>query len=377
MKSLVKQTKLFKNAKSQYLDEAGKTRMLNYDNEVSLMTSPIPPIDLPIEDTLEIKEATLIVAQDFIKQRSLKITMQDRKQDEENIRGLWVTSKSENSGIYYGYIPIRASKPLKDVPFSPYTKNDPLRTDETSKLEDFRQSKKIAEFLKVYVLYSYALNPDNFGEKSFVILPEYVYDIKSLNKRLFKEKNKIMYDSKGRLIVQNEDIKTSLLSYLKVSILNDLPGVMALLNVSTIEANYQNISDFRSTPNQLIFTNKSSVLRWKAEIEHQQDMNVVSQILKPDSIDPYFYRNPKIKRNQLVIIQNSDGSLERALTISDKWINDKINIGANVVPIKGIEKESYVIYTEGGETLKTGRQEKIKSVILYEDGRYAALLFLV
>lgn len=380
-------TRLFEDASSQYIDDTGKTRMLNFDDlGVSLMVSPIPPLNLEAQQIPDIKECKIKTVLSFIKERGLVITSQDGDEIEKKIQGLWVSTKEENSGIYYGYIPILPSDALPNVPFVISTKNDPLRTDSESAslLEKFKMSKKIADFLKVYTLYTYSLDPEEFGDGSnaYVIRPDHTYDIEKLQKRLFKDYNDVMY-YKGKLVILNIEMKNNLMAYLKVSILNDKPGVMALAKAATTDVYYQSVSDFKPSPNQLIFTSKAGVLRWKREIEKTRDNLNVSQTLQKTKQDPYFYRNPAIKRNQLVIVQNvSGGTLEKAISVSDKWIKDRINPGFSVENLAGdvltkIKKDSLVTYTEGGELSKSGGKIRERhSVILYEDGSYAAILFL-
>lgn len=377
-------TKLFKGAASQYIDDTGKTRMLNFKG-LSLMVSPIPPLELVVEE-LAVIESTLDRALDFIKSRGLTITSQDGDEQDKKIQGLWVETSSEGStsGIYYGYIPILPSNALPNVDFVISTKNDPLRTDSTSLLENFKLARKVADFLKIYTLYTYALDPESFGDgsKAYVIKPDHIYDIEKLQKRLFKKDNDVMYH-KDKLVVLNEEIKTNLMAYLKVSILNDRPGVLALASTTTTDVYYQSVSDFKPSPNQLIFTSKAAVLRWKREIEKTKDNLIVSQILQKSKQDPYFYRNPNLKRNQLVIIQNvNGGTLEKAISVSDKWIKDRVNPGFSTEDLSAdtlskVKKESLVTYAEGGEISKTGGKIKNRhSVILYDDGSYAAVLFL-
>ncbi len=381
--------RFFDGADSQYIDNNGKTRLLNFNDEgVSLMTSPVPPLVLEVMATLEILEAPLKIALSFIKQRHLRITSQDGDPEDKIIQGLWVRTREDNSGIYYGYIPIASGTPaIKDVPFVESTKNDPLRTDiSVSDLENFQRSRKIADFLKVYTLYTYALDPEKFGEstKAFVVKPNHIYDIEKLNKRLFAgPKNDVIY-SNGKIIVLSQDIATNLLAYLNVALLNDRPGVMALADAATTDVYYRSVIDFRPAPNQLVFMGKASLMRWKREAEKNKNALAVSQILQKRQTGPYFYRNPKIRRNQLVIIQNVDGgSLEKAAAVADKWAKDRVNVGYAAENLADdvfgeIKKNKITTFTEDGEISKgSASAAEQRSVILYDDGSYAALLFLV
>lgn len=370
---------IFENAESQYIDDNGKTRMINFDidgDKLSLMTSPIPPLDLPSDRT--ISEISIKSALEFIRERGLAITFQDGN-EEDGIQGLWVEMQEENPGIYYGYIPIKIAKSLSDVEFADPTKNDPLRTDNiSSELHTFRKNRKIADFLKHYVLYTYSLDPENFGEDSFVVKKGHVYDIEKLNKRLFKENNRVMYDKNGKLIATSDAIVRNLLSYLKVRIATDKPGVLNMRNLTTIPDYYQSISDFRPAPNQLIFTSANGVIRWKREMKRNKTANTISDNLMAESTEPYFYRAPKIEKGLLMVVQNvQDGLLENAAYVSYKWLKDRVNIGF-AAENQGTKEISYSIYTKAGKFKdhKKGTKE-FAPVILYEDGTYGALLFLI
>lgn len=373
---------LLQDAKSQYIDDNGKARMLKYEFEkkkVSLMISPVAPLSLPNKRKIAI--APLKTALNFIKKYNLKILSQEKIAETDEIKGLWVKVPEDDLSIYYSYIPIEPAESIKNYPFSEPTKLDPLSIKGTSKLQEYRKSRKIAEFLKIYTLYTYALNPEDFDESWFVVDPEHDYDIEKLNKKLTKN-NSVMYNSGGYLIVPTQETITRLMSYLDIQLLTDKPGIMSLANVKTIEKYYQSVSDFKPADNQLIFTSSDSVKRWKKEAEKIEGIFTVSQNLIPRSIEPYFYRTPKISNNRLHIIQNiRSGSPEDAAIVSYKWIKDKINLG--YFPVDRIafpDDIPYKAYTNNGLLLKHGKETKnetMASLIFYEETEsYGAILFL-
>lgn len=385
---------LFEEVESQFIDDSGKTRLLNYQN-ISLLTSPLPSMDLK---TIHIKrdrdvpviEADLDVALEFINVKDLKITKKDGN-EEEGIQGLWVVSNNMNSGINYGYIPLKPTKSspkeLKGIKYVEVHQNDPIRTDgkANSKLMNYKRSKRLAEYLKEYVLYTYAVytgegdeNLELFAEKCFTIKPNHVYDIERLNKRLFKDGNDIIYDPKGRMIVTTDDIKIRLLSYLKVRLLNNRAGVLALSGISSVTNYYQSISDFRKIPNTLVFTSKKGIKRW-LDAPISNDKNYIALALTPEETDPYFYRSQNIKRGSLFLIQNvEDGDISRAKTVSRKWIKDRVNLGYFAKVTKKIADVSHTTYTDLGKVSKKGKvgTAGTADIVLYEDGTYGAILFL-
>jgi len=373
---------IFQDVVGQYVDNNGKTRMLNYalsgGVQISLVTSPIPPMDVAIITKKDIKLVPLAVATDFMKSKSLLAVEQDGNKD-EGIQGIWIETKEQNSGIYYGYIPILPSKKIiGNIPFS--QRNDPIRTDslQQSELTLFRKNRKIAEILKQYVLYTYALNPEDFDENYFWVDPDHVYDIDKLNKRLFVEGNDVIY-REGYIIVTSEEIKEGLMSFLRVALLNDTPGVMATLNIKTIENYYQTISDFRNVQDQLIFINRSGLKRWKQEYSKKLYKGPVVSAFPIDNIkDPYYYKNPKIRKDHLMIVQNvSSSTFEQALSVAYKWNTVRINTGWNSPVSNIIDDISYVIYTEMGETSKEKKKTNHSHIFQYENGDYAALLFFI
>jgi hypothetical protein len=388
---------LFEGVESQFIDDSGKTRILSYPN-LSLLTSPLPSLDLKAihvkrDQDVPVVEADLDVVLEFVKTKDLTITKKDGN-EEEGIQGLWVISKNLNSGIHYGYIPLKpipSPKELSKIKYVEVHQNDPIRTDgkANSKLAHYKRSKRVADYLKEYVLYTYALyvgeegdekgdSLESFAKKAFAIVPGHVYNIERLNKRLFKEGNDIMYDAKGRLIVTTEDIKVRLLSYLKVRLLNDRASVLVLANLSSVTDYYQSISDFRKAPNTMIFTSKRGIKRW-LDAPSTTDKNYVALALIPEEVEPYFYRSQNIKRGALFLIQNVEGGgLAEAKTVSRKWIKDRVNLGYFARVTKKIVDVSHTTYTDLGKVSKKGAVGKAGTadVVLYEDGTYGAILFL-
>lgn len=350
--------------------------MLNYDMGISLMTSPLPPLDLPSTDL--ILEPPIGSAIEFITQKGLEVVSQDGN-PEQGIQGLWVTTYEENPGIYYGYIPIEVSEPITDVPFET-KRNDPLRTDSESELEQMRTYRKIAEFLKQYTLYTYSLSPDTFSEESFTIVPDHTYDLDRLKKRYFVEGNTVMYSSDGKIIVTSEEVRDRLMSYLSVQIVKDPGSIAAIRNTTSMIEWYQSIPDFRVAKNQLIFLTKNALVKWRDETLQSQtrsNMSVSTRIITTMT-DPYFYRNPDIRSGSLVILQNvKNAFLDRAISVAYKWAIDKINMGYGSEILPNIGDISYVIYTHSGKSETHKKQtDRLASVYSIDHDAYCAMLFL-
>ncbi len=363
---------LFEDIESQYIDDNGKTRVLNYRSGVSLMTSPLPPLNVPIDKTIrEIKPKTALK---FIKEKGLQITMQDGDKETKRIQGLWV--ESINSEIYYGYVPVKMSDALSNIEYTPPTLNDPLRTDENSDLQKMQHNRKVADYLKQYTLFEYSRNPKEFSEENFIVIPNHKYNIETLYKKLIPD-NDVMYRD-GKLIVLSEDIADRLTAFLQVQLLNDTPGLKGYKDRTVIKDYYRTLSDFRKSEGQLVFLTRSSLLRWKSEKARNAGQTLIVSYIRPTFVEPYFFRNTNVAKGRLALIQNVEtGSLEKALTVAEKWAKDRVNPGFRVEIGPAAERVTYTVYTKDGkeETVKPlGKEERV-NVIKYPNNEYAALLF--
>lgn len=370
---------LFEGAVAQFIDANGKTRLLNFRHEgrtVSLMTSPLPPFDLPISDT--IREAPIEIVSSFMQSKGLEVTRQDRIKGTANlIKGVWVASGEQNSPLYYAYIPVRRSQAIPDVEFADENTRDPLRVGPSSELTEFRKNRKTADYLKHYTLYAYSLDPNNFGDDSFEVIDGYTYDLEAINRRLTN--NPVMFTADGRLKVPSEEIKRKLINYLKVQLVTDAPGVLDYRNKVTIDDYYQSLYDFRTTNSQLVFINKESLLRWRQETDRQALANTIVHKLIPTAVEPYYYRHSNVRRNRLAIVQNvEEGTLERALAVAKGWTTDQVNAGYRASPSDvDINALRYTVYNEVEPPVEHNRGSPLGgSVIQLPDEKYAALLFI-
>ncbi len=370
---------LFEDATSQYIDDSGKTRMLTFGNlKLSLMVSPLPPFNLPIDRT--VLETPYETAKQFMKRKGLRPISQDGSESDGKIWGLWVDIAGDRTiSLYYAYIPLVERDALPNLPFVDPTKNDPIRTEPVanSDLRRYQNNRKTADFLKRYVLYAYARDPDAFDENSFTVVKGYTYKIEDLNKRLFFDGNRVMFRN-GKLIVPSEHIRDQLMAYLEVALLNDRQGVLKLKDERSLDVFYQSIADFRPAPNQLVFMSKEAVARWKRETLRTAEANLIKDELNSSAVEPYYYRNPRFQNNAIVIIQNvMDGSLERAITVATAWIDERSNIGYRAAIPDEIDKLSYALYYTDGKVEEVKSEgETIAPVIVYDNDTYGALLFV-
>lgn len=401
---------LFTDARHQYIDSNGKTRVLFYDGGVSLSVSPIPPLDLPELALKGVKRVSLQVAMEFIYKYSLKITEKHNDliegkvtdngdviyENDGKIDGLWV---KVNESISFGYIfidrdtsvPNDLAGILDKIPFSEGVQNPILPyTQRESALSLYRKNYKIAEYLKHYALIEFANYPNSFGNKNFSIRPNHDYAIppEGLGTRL-KRRNAYFY-SGGKIVVHDEETRDRLILYAKVSAYND-PSILKRYKEKQVidgSSYYKCLSDFRQTPNQLLFSSPQDLIAWKSQMSAgRMNENTVSPFPLPNETKPYYYRNLNIEGGRLMIIQNTaKGDFPSALAVSKNWEIKHVNSGYNTLPTRALAQEkdvSFEVFTEEGMSHfsyadKSGDNKIILKIFayLYGEGSYGAALFL-
>jgi hypothetical protein len=385
------QGELFEGVEKQYIDSAGKCRALIYSDGVTLMTSPLPPLNLRRVSKLP-KPSSIQEVRRFVKQKGLSIVSQTVSNEENRggIRGIWIEpSRSQNSGIYYGYIPVESTDLIPKIPLTSENILPPLSSENTlSELRNMNYLRKLSEFLQNYTFFEYSRDPEGFGSDSFIVDEEHTYNLDSLRKRLIPN-NDVMYRG-GKLIVPSKQVLRKLLAVLRVRLLNDTPGVMEYAHRTIIPDYYRSLRDFRSSPQQLLFLNRSSMERWRLERSFGGKMNIYS-VLIPDTQEPYFYRNSNIAGGKIALIQNVEkGELARALGVGERWLEDRVNPGyfgegfrdSPENPVDERRRSSirkkmgYVVYTEEGKVEAVGKGGEKLHILRYSEDRYAAILFL-
>lgn len=401
---------LFTDARHQYIDSNGKTRVLFYDGGVSLSVSPIPPLDLPeLTLTRGVKRVSLQVAMEFVYKYSLKITEKHNDliegtltgsgdviyENDGKIDGLWV---KVNESISFGYIfidrnasiPEDIAEALDKIPFSEGVQNPILPyTQLESALTLYRKNYKIAEYLKHYSLIEFANYPNSFGNKNFSIRPnhDYAVPVEGLGTRL-KRKNAYFY-SGGKIVVHDEETRDRLILYAKVSAYND-PSILKRYKEKQVidgPSYYKCLSDFRQASNQLLFSNPQDLIAWKSKMSTQRvDENLVSPIPLPNETKPYYYRNLNIENGRLIIIQNTiKGDFPSALAVSKNWEIKHVNTGYNTLPRALAQEDkdiSFEVFTEEGMSHFSYADKSDNKIILkifaylYGEGSYGAALFL-
>jgi hypothetical protein len=347
---------VWKGISYQYIDSYGKVRMLLYQNSIPVFVFPMHPIAVPCLSYIDsIKPIKMEVANSFAKSYNLSIKRYDK--------GFMMTNEH-----FIGYIPIEEfenekSGVFQKIPLFLETKNE-------SRLDVYRQHKKIAMLLQQHTLYLYSLHPETFSRDLFVIRPDYDYDIELLDKIMDKESS--LYDENGKLIVTSKEMLDKLFIYLETRLLNDRYSVLRFYENSTVEKYYQSIKDFHFDENQYIIKDIRNYADW-VELKKRKPYLIRTHVdLKTE--DPYFYRNAIIKKDAIFILQNvKDGNMEIALYISVMWLKEKINMGANPqMNTQKIDPTFFIAYSEEGDVLEGS--DRTAPPLIYKNGKYIALM---
>lgn len=365
---------------AQYIDSMGKTRILFIGEIPLILLKPIRPlpyinsinvsendiIPLKIEEVYNLLKLYILKVEKVIHSSSL-IYNDDIVEDRYYV-------KTENF-----FIPVEKITSFKvgndtneiELEIEP----DPLFTDSTSKLLEYRYQKKITDYLEYYTLNYYV----EVGEKpDFEIIEDHSYDLQKLNGKFYLPGNEadgvIYYGS--NIIVLSELMERNLISYLETQIVNGykpiLEGGVEISNKIDV---YRDIYDYRISNNFLVFNSVSDLVRYTLTNKNTTE---VSKELKSDTNIPYFYYNKNVDSNP-VLIQPST-TLENSLRIASYWNDNKVNIGNSMitqVTIKPID--SYKVFDFDNNTISKYGSESNNStannILLYKQ-KYSAILIL-
>lgn len=318
---------------SQYIDINGKCRALNFKTDrykVTISTKPQAPfLNIPFKK--RVYEAEVDDLEDFLNEAKLSVKYQELDDEYDiGIRGLWVEAANKN----IHYIPIKSgSQDIDNIEYAPATYIDPLRIRRQSELSDINKAKRVANIYKMYALYTKSKLGTKFAVK---VVKNHKIDIEQLNKRLYmKDKdglNTIMYieeDENIHLCVPSKKIKDRLLSYIEVIESNYPDFVKNIKNISVIPNYYRETSDFTVRDKQLIFMDRDSLTRWNELKKTQMIHRTVLKVLQPRVKLPYFYTNPYILNNRILMIQNvivsNVNEFMPVIQLIKKWNKERIN----------------------------------------------------
>ena len=313
----------------QGIDSYGKCRMveISHDGKVfSVLTEPMQPLLIGSEETWKIKKRSLKDALDLCKELDIKI-------DSQSVYNKNIKSINGTFGNVKISIPIKDSNLLKE--FKIIKENFNYSVDENSDLVEFSKIKKIARYITEYFFWTFSIfiNKNNinileedvlntiikFNNEKVKVDKNYKYDFNKIPKEFSLDCN-VFKNSK--FIINSEELLKRLIYALRMLSLRNRKVLMSYKDKKYIENFYLDITDFEHINTQVILKGKDSISKWIYEKTIKYSLN--KKILL-DMYEPYFFRNENVGSN-IYLAQNVD-SLEKAMTISKTWVNEKYNIG--------------------------------------------------
>lgn len=360
------------NILRQNIDIYGKCRRIDilFENkELSLYTSPLPPFKVPIIDIFDdIKYTDLITTAKFIKKLNLNIEYQVCC-NEKNILELHLYKNQSNLTLK---LQIEHNNLLPNIKIEKtgFIFNN---FENQSKLTNFINNKKIANYLidYVYWLYSnymykkynsdtYIMSPESitdFFEENTIIDSNFSYNKKDITKTFSTNSG---FFKNNKLVLESEEMQKRLVFLLLVGSVR--PFIPSYRKLNNIPNYYQDINDFKQYNGQLILYGDDSLYKWMEE----KQKYIMHNSISIGKITPYFFNF----KNKIYLAQNTD-HIEKAINIARIWFEEGYNIGIHSEP-KDIDENvqiSLYIITKNGLTHKKTKgkitQYSDTSVIYY------------
>lgn len=375
---------MFKDAIStQLVDEDGKTRMLNFTKNVSLITSPLNIIEkVPLNRT--VKVCDFEKALQFIRDNDFQITFKNMN-DKNEIIGLWI-EPSFTSPLSYGYIPI-VEKNNDSIFWEtdvPVKREEPpvfvKKSEEMTELVKLKAGRKISYILQEFSLYLSSLNGAvPLTDEDFIIIHDYKYskiDTAIGNKLTV---NSLLFQDK-KLIVPNEEIRDKLILHVKTVLENDFEDVKnkSKIGIMSFSTMYKNLHDFKDQPSsQSIISEPEKLREWKKINDSKLS---ISKILNTTTHEPYYYTSEFVRHQQIVLIQNvKNGDLKRAISVAKEWCFKNINKGYDADQIDDLEFKELTdtnkiqFYNEYRQPTVVVDYKNV-NILSYGNNSYAAIL---
>jgi hypothetical protein len=313
---------------SQYIDSYGKTRLVNVNYKghyISIITSPIPPLNIKEEKSLQILKTTKITALDLFNHLKTEVDTQTVSSSLQEINGTF--------GIVQITIPIDDDKDnssLQDIPLNNSGLHFP--DSNSSTLEIYNKNKKISRCIKEYTLWLFSKYMKNKQTVQQVIsdnlIADFVKDIITIKPftyeivpKTFSTKSKLMENKK--LIVSSEELLKRLLYFLKLYSVRNFESLTTYYTHTVISDYYVDITDFDTFQGQVILQGEDSIDKW---IQESKFKYTIYNSIITGQLSPYFFKNNKINSGQVFLAQNSL-SLEQTVSISVYWQQNGYNIG--------------------------------------------------
>jgi len=333
----------WKNAVSQVFDSYGKTRIININhnnNIVSIITSPIQPVNLKEDNTNIIYKTTMIIAYQIL--QDLKAENIEEDIDTKKIKGV-IGNVDVNILI-----------------------NEERETLNNSTISEYNKYRKLSRYIVEYLFWLFSkylidngITEDNITEdvynnfKNQYIQIDNTFQYKNIEKLFSMENSGIIRDKK--LIIKSEETLKRIFYVLRMKLLRDLDDLMNYYKKTMIEQYYLDITDFKYNNKQLILQGEKAFYRLitedikniihkdiylkKNKIENEideedeeseddEEVDDMEKKKKKKNYDivPYFFKN-KLIDNKIYLAQNID-TFEKGIKISEIWNKDNYNPGS-------------------------------------------------
>lgn len=338
--------------KSQYIDARGKTRALFYKRNVCLVTPPIAPFDIPRRS--KIVPCPLEDAKKLASRLNLKLISQEVAKD--RAVGLWFQEGGRRlNSLYYAYIPIEPTPLLDKISIASPMLHDPLRVTSTSKLQEYRDGRKIASLLVRWAMELYREDPDEFGENSFRI-------DSSLSR--FEDYYSKYLERGSAVYVPSSEVMGRVRMRVRVAILN------GTINDTLDFRRYGDAEDFSYQKGTTVVRGVRGleILMLQSELYNQRWF--ITSAPNVHTTLPYILHHPSISRAPVIIQNVKDGVAGAAISVASWWKINKKNTGYDTEPIP-IKNFKYNVLTL--EDPRPPQSTDVK-ILKYDDGTYAAIL---
>lgn len=378
---------------AQEIDEFGKCRVLwaegGAPSALPIFTTALPPLLLPerkYKGEVWKKKSAL----GFIKNVKGKLLGQDGIRTQEIIQGFWADIGTPC------YLPLKPGDSYEPkVQF--LERPDPKRVDAISELQEFQVMKKLAEYLLQYSYFAFSLfylalsSEEKDQEHEILVKAFFSQKVKIIEgyeypSQLEKVARKLdrngPFFSQGKLVVSSEVVAEKLQSMLLTALLNDQEYVYNFSTKGVVDLSYSRITDFIERSSQVLFLTERSLLQWRDKkrlfvdaLGDSLTRTVYSIVLPQNTKHPYFFKHFALGAERLVLLQNVlGGSLERATSVSRKWVEKRYNPGYLAKTSTKIEGKA-MIYSLTG-LIREGNYPVLEMPTEHGDIFYVAVLYI-
>lgn len=361
----------------QCTDFYGKVRLLQFANDLCIMTEPLPPIDASEmvtrpETKCNLVPVKLSEAQTFLKLEG--VTNVKKVVIGTMLVGLQCFKATDNKvakPFVSFYIPIEPTEDRLSLETAPVIAPSfigggkaEIGEQEDSMMDEFNRLSRLSRYIIEYVLWVFSKwhqlnkgpNPsdpvylEQFASESFQIVDGHEYP-KRIPRRL--DPNLAGVLNRGRILVPLTDVRNRLLFALQIRLMQSQKEVLSYYNRIYIRQYYQDVTDFDLQDTSVILFGVKMVISWinsklpsfilydriqfpcleeEEDIEESEENIVDTQICKLIEekglvIDPYFIQLEDLDWNIYIVQQASD--LGNALWICDMWNRRGYNVGSS------------------------------------------------